>query len=180
MICPARVAPSDTYFLSWPTAFSFTVMAALLLTSVFLSFSNQFSCLQHFFPLLHLLLVVSEISPHLPFYWVVRCKILLLHHSSHFHLPLHFRSSSSYFFLQAASSYFSTFADWFLERIEGQYCNPSVFRSVSDPQVVQYSQKLLRSIIQGRRRNLTESVTWNAWRAWNWKGSCHVLTYTFR
>jgi hypothetical protein len=43
------------------------------------------------------LLILGQFSPYLPVYRSLWCSSLLLHHSFHFLLPLHFSSSSSSF-----------------------------------------------------------------------------------
>jgi hypothetical protein len=126
-------------------------MATLLLTSTFPSPTNF--PVYNIFPLLYLLLlVVSQFSPHLPFYWVVRCKILLLHHSSHFHLPLHFGFSYSFFLSSGNKFRFLSVRGLILETDRRQVLEPLCGPVSLWPHVVQYSQRLLRSIIQGPRR----------------------------
>jgi hypothetical protein len=48
--------------------------------------------------MLHWLLVLSRFSPYLRVYCIFRCYILLLHDYFHFPFPLHFWSSSPFFF----------------------------------------------------------------------------------
>ena len=110
LVCVTQESPRGGEVDCWrnwilPWLHSFICMAVLLLRSVFLSPTNF--PVYHIFPPLNLLLVVSQFSPHFFFYWVVRCKILLLRHSSLFHLPLHFRSFSFFLFL------FLSFGDQF-------------------------------------------------------------------
>lgn len=133
-----------------------------------LSFPNQFSYPQHFPTLIP---VTSCQSIFATFALLLSSQAYDSSASSHFPLPFaaSFRVFLSIFLSSDNQFRFLHIGGLFPETHGRPVLEPLCDAFNFWPKVVQYSQRLIRSIIQGPWRNLTKTVIWNGRRGRNCK-----------